>query len=335
MSKQLNDPRIAIIGCGALARIFYIPVFKKLKIKPSVLVDPDMRSLEELAAVSGASHIAASIEEVIDWIDAAIIATPNYLHAHQANYLLGNGKHVLLEKPMAASVKEGNDLLAMSRQSKVVLQIGMMRRFWRINKAVKKMLEDGILGTLQTISMQEGGVLNWPAQSTALFDPVQSLGGVLMDTGPHTIDLLCWWVGNQECEIQYEDDNQGGVEADCAINIDFKKTGIHAKIKLSRIRNMANEFIINGTKGRIKLKPYGNIFESSGRSIDKYIYNQYSSADLKQQGFIDLFEEQIKSWLLAIESGSDPLIDAESVLPSVRIIEQCYLNRRQMEYTWN
>jgi len=48
-----------------------------------------------------------------------------------------------------------------------------------------------------------------------------------------------------------------------------------------------------------------------------------------------LFTEQVQSWLLAIEQGTKPEIDAESVLPSIRMIEQSYKLRRQMEYAWN
>lgn len=335
MNNHLNIKHIAIIGCGALTRIFYLPILKKIGIHPSALVDPDINGIQDLVKDFGASQAASSIEEVIDSIDAAIIASPNYLHAPQAASFLNKGKHVLLEKPMAATEKDAVELNAVSQKRGAVLQIGMMRRYWKINKAVKSMLEKNILGNLVSISMQEGGVLNWPAQSTAIFNPSLSLGGVLMDTGAHTLDLLCWWVGNDDYELQYEDDNHGGVEADCSLNVEFKKGGTRAEIKLSRIRNMPNEFIIKGTKGWIKLKPYGNHFEGSSRNIERYIYNLYSSASLKEQSFDDLFEEQVLNWLSAIEKASKPVIDAESVLPSIRMIEQSYLHRKQIEYAWN
>ena len=94
-------------------------------------------------------------------------------------------------------------------------------------------------------------------------------------------------------------------------------------------------FFLKGTKGWIKLKPYGNVFESSDRRIEKYIYEKYPVEELKQQAFLDLFTEQVQSWLSAIEQGTKPEIDAESVLPSIRMIEQSYKLRRQMEYAWN
>jgi len=333
MNKK--NSRIAIIGCGALTRIFYIPALKKLDIIPYALVDPNVNSIDDLVKESGAQTVSPSVEEITGTIDAAIVASPNYLHKPQAKFLLDRSKHVLLEKPMAATEQEGRELINSSKQSGAVLQIGMMRRYWKINKAVKKIMEDELLGKLESVSMEEGGVLNWPAQSAAMFDPLKSLGGVLMDTGSHTLDLLHWWVQDEDYSLQYSDDNHGGVEADCNLVIDFNKKGIKATINLSRIRRMPDMFFLKGTKGWIRMKPYGNVFESSDRGIEKYIYDQYSAEELKQQSFIDLFTEQVQSWLLTIEQGANPEIDAESVLPSIRMIEQSYKLRRQMEYAWN
>ncbi len=330
-----NNLRLAIIGCGALSRIFYLPVLKKSTISTSVLVDPDIIGVSDLAKNYDVKKTSASLEEIIDDIDAAIVASPNFLHVPHAKLLLEKGKHVLLEKPIASTEKEVVELIISGKQSGAILQPAMMRRFWKLNKAVKKMLEEEVLGKLQTVSMLEGAVLNWPVQSTAIFNPQQSLGGVFMDTGSHTLDLLCWWVGDNNFELEYEDDNQGGVDTDCSLDVSFINKSVKANVKLSRIRNMPNEFILTGTKGWIKLKPYANMFESSGRGIDNYIYSLYTGEELKRQRFEDLFFEQVQSWLLSAEKGSTPVISAESVLPSIRMLEQGYKHRRQLNNAWN
>ena len=104
--------KIALIGCGALARVFYLPVLKKLFLAPEVLVDPDTKSIEELARLYDARTISASLEEIAGDIDAAIIASPNFLHFSQAKYLLEKGKHVLLEKPIASTSQQVRELAA-------------------------------------------------------------------------------------------------------------------------------------------------------------------------------------------------------------------------------
>lgn len=330
-----NLVKIAIVGCGALTKTFYQPVLNQLEIKPFALVDPFVERTKQLAKEWGAEKVVASAEEIINDVDAAIIASPNFLHASQAKLFLEKGKHVLLEKPMTVNGQEGLELISTAKNNDAVLQVAMMRRFWKLNIAIKKIIEQNLLGKISTISMLEGGVLNWPAQSLALFDKKQSLGGVLIDTGSHTLDLLCWWIKDQPSNIRYKDDNKGGVETDCELAFTFMNSGIKADVGLTRIRNMPNEFKITGEKGSIIVKPFGNIFETSDPGIKNQIYNFFSEKELAGQTIQDVFYDQVESWMKSIETGLKPAVDAESVLPSIQLIESCYNERTDMSYPWN
>jgi predicted dehydrogenase len=247
---------------------------------------------------------------------------------------LDKGKHVLLEKPMTISGQEGISLIGSAKVSGAVLQIAMMRRFWKLNIAVKKILENDLLGKLNEVSMLEGGVTNWPAQSIAMFDRKQSLGGVLIDTGSHTLDLLCWWMQDEVEHLQYADDNKGGVETDCELSFRFKTSGAEAKIGLSRIRNLQNEYLLKGEKGWIMVKPFGNVFETSDTGLTKQIFKIHTNNELTNQTIYNVFDEQVRAWLQAIKNNSKPAIDAESVLPSIQLIEHCYKERKGRSYPW-
>jgi predicted dehydrogenase len=326
--------KIALVGCGALTKTFYQPVLHRLGIKPFALVDPSLDRIKKLAEDWGAEKVAASPEEIADLADAAIIASPNFLHASQAKVFLEKGKHVLLEKPMTVSSAEGLSLVKTAETSGAVLQIAMMRRFWKLNKAVKKMLEEKSLGKIKEVSMLEGGVLNWPAQSLALFDKKQSLGGTLIDTGSHTLDLLCWWMQDEPAEIRYSDDDSGGVETDCTLNFIFKQSGIKTKVELTRIRNMPNEYRITGDKGWLMIKPFGNMFTASDSKISKQVNAVYSDLELRTQTIHDVFDEQVNTWINCISSGQASPVNAASVLPSIQLIETCYNNRKRKIYPW-
>ena len=330
-----NNIKIAFVGCGALTKMFYQPVLHRLGIKPFALVDPFTERTKVLAKEWGAEIVVASVEELPENIDAAIIASPNFLHAEQAKFFLEKGKHVLLEKPMTVNDEEGSALIATAKKSGASLQVAMMRRFWKLNIAVKKMLENNLLEKITSVSMYEGGVMNWPAQSLALFDKKQSLGGVLIDTGSHTLDLLCWWMQDTPVDIKYKDDYKGGVETDCELSFRFKNSGTKAEVCLTRIRNLSNEYKITGEKGWIMVRPFGNLFETSDSSITKQLYTIYPEAELKNQTIHDVFDEQVKSWLQAISTGSQPLVNAESVLPSIQLIENCYRERTDKSYPWD
>ena len=146
-----NNIKIALVGCGALAKTFYLPVLKRLGINLFALVDPSMEKTKELAKQWGIKKVIASPEEIVDVVDAAIIASPNFLHTSQAKLFLEKGKHVLLEKPIASTENEVMELIETAGRSGTVLQPGMMRRFWKINKAVKKLLQEELLGKLKII----------------------------------------------------------------------------------------------------------------------------------------------------------------------------------------
>jgi predicted dehydrogenase len=326
--------KIALVGCGALTKTFYHPVLHRLSIKPFVLVDPSVDRTKQLAIEWGAELVAASPEEIAGSVDAAIIASPNFLHASQAKIFLQNGKHVLLEKPMTVSSAEGTDLVNTADACGAILQVAMMRRFWKLNKAVKKILEQNVLGRIKEITIYEGGVLNWPAQSLALFDKKQSLGGTLIDTGSHTLDLFCWWMQDEAVDISYADDYCGGVETDCELEFRFKNSGVHTRVTLTRIRNMSNEYRITGEKGWLLIKPFGNMFETSDAKISKQIYAVHSDLELRSQTINDVFDEQVRTWIRCIESGTSSPVSAASVLPSIRLIENCYKNRKAKVYPW-
>ena len=71
----------------------------------------------------------ADYRDLVDEVDAAIIATPTYTHRDVALEFLNRGLHVLVEKPLAASVREADDLVAAGRRRKRVLQVGHVERF--------------------------------------------------------------------------------------------------------------------------------------------------------------------------------------------------------------
>src|SRR5262245_24610670 len=116
--------RVALVGCGALARIFYLPVFKHLSIVP-IIVDPNINAISDLLDNYKIEAVSSSLESIIDRIDGAIIASPNFLHFPQAKYLLENGKSILLEKPIASTEQQVKGLIRISDTSRVVLQPGM------------------------------------------------------------------------------------------------------------------------------------------------------------------------------------------------------------------
>jgi predicted dehydrogenase len=132
----------------------------------------------------------------VDGLDAVSICTPNYLHEPMVCAALAAGKHVLCEKPLAATLEQGERIAATARVSNRVCMIGFSRRYRDDSRAVKSLVESGELGE---IYHAHTGWLRRrfnPSVRGWFLSKAQSGGGPLIDLGVHMLDLALWFMGN-------------------------------------------------------------------------------------------------------------------------------------------
>jgi predicted dehydrogenase len=120
--------RTAVIGVGHLGRIHTRLISGLDSFLLAGVVDPvEQNRLAVAAEYHTTAH--ASHDELVGQIDAAVIATPTRFHHHVALDLLRRGIHVLVEKPLAASLAEAEELVQAARQHGALLQVGHVERF--------------------------------------------------------------------------------------------------------------------------------------------------------------------------------------------------------------
>lgn len=213
---MLNRPlNLAVIGCGAITEHAHLPVVASLDdFRVSVLVDRDLRRAGALAERYGVPRVAADYAQMDERPDAALIALPPHLHAQASILMLKQGVHVLVEKPMALSAADCDEMIQAAEATQAQLAVGLVRRFLSSFRLPRAILDANILGPVESFDVREGLVYDWPTVSDSLFRRETAGGGVLMDTGVYTLDALLFWLGEVE-SLEYFDDNHGGVEADC------------------------------------------------------------------------------------------------------------------------
>ena len=86
------------------------------------------RPATTLATAVGAKS-AAGIDTIVDEINLAVVATPNELHAEISAALMRSGVHVLIEKPIATTVADGEALVDVANNAGVALMVGQVERF--------------------------------------------------------------------------------------------------------------------------------------------------------------------------------------------------------------
>ena len=129
-------------------------------------------------------------------VEAAIVATPNYLHAPQAIALLEAGKHVLVEKPMAVSVAECDAMIAAARRGGARLMVAHCWRFHPDVLAVRNRVAAGEFGEI--VKTRGYGVHAGWGPSGWFAEKELAGGGALVDMGVHAIDTARFLLGDPE-----------------------------------------------------------------------------------------------------------------------------------------
>lgn len=194
MKSKLN---FAIIGCGRIAKRHAEHISKLANL--SAVCDIKKEKADKLAAeFNSRSHYG--IEKLLKAekdIDVISICTPNGLHAVHTIKSLNAGNHVLVEKPMALSVRDCEAMIKSSEDANKRLFVVKQNRFNPPIQALKKVLDENRLGKILSIQLNcfwnrdEDYYKNSDWKGTKKLD-----GGTLFTQFSHFIDLLYWLFGN-------------------------------------------------------------------------------------------------------------------------------------------
>jgi predicted dehydrogenase len=332
---NVNDrpPRIAIVGCGAVTERAHLPGSVAANVPISVLVDKDRARADQLARQYGIPSVLEDYMQLEGKAEGAIVALPHGLHAEASIALLRRGIPVLVEKPMALSASECDQMIQAASQSSQVLAVGLMRRFLRSALFAKDAIASGLLGNIESFDVRDGFIQSWPVASPAYYQRRQAGGGTLMDFGAHALDSLLWWLG-EVASFDYFDDNHGGVEADCELRL-VMKSGAKGIVELSRTRNLRRTAILVGDRAMLEVGLHTNQVRLRSRTGNPQVVGQVSAADTAgEQSYVDLMAEQLRDFLDAIRDKRPPRVPGTEGRRSVVMIEACYARRKPLELPW-
>ncbi len=325
----MDNTGIGIIGCGIWGTI-HAQTFSTSPYTRIVSVcDKDKDKAEQLSQKYGAKKYTTNYQEVLSnpEISAVSIATPDHTHTQIVLDALNAGKHVLVEKPLATSVKECKQILAARDASDAILMVDF-HNHWNIPFIqVKKMVDSGELGDLQMINVRLNDtifvptkMLSWASKSS----PVHFLGS-------HVVDLIRWITGDEIIKVysvsRSEVLRKKGIDTqDFYQSILEFSGGTTAYVENCWIlaENSPNIFEFKGDFTGSKGSTSVNV--SHHRMIEKYTEQGTGFPDVS--GVVDRYGQalgfctaSIEHFIDCVRNNSQPLVTGEDGLVATQVVE--------------
>jgi predicted dehydrogenase len=188
--------RVALLGSGYIPEFHARAVHEHPSAELVAVANWREQSATALAERFAIPRVTTDWNEIVEAtdVDAAVVATPNALHAPQSVALLRAGKHVIVEKPMATSVAECDEMIDASRASGALLMVAHCWRFRDEVLAMRERIASGELGEVVK-TRGYGAHATWGPEGWFV-DPVLAGGGALVDMGVHAIDTARFLLGD-------------------------------------------------------------------------------------------------------------------------------------------
>ncbi|UCD37826.1 MAG: Gfo/Idh/MocA family oxidoreductase [Fidelibacterota bacterium] len=326
-----NTPRLALIGCGAIAESFYLPALARHQnvMDQLILVDRDLARLDLLGNQHGIDRRETDYQRILGEVDGAIVATPPALHHQISMAFLQSGSHILCDKPLAEDGQQVHEMKTQAEEAGTHILVNNTRRLFPSSRRIKELIDTGTIGKLRSIEYHEGGPFSWPTVSGFYFDTKKNSKGITQDRGAHVFDLVCWWLGTKPTILDYKDDSYGGPEA--VAELTFSTSECQGVVKMSLLNKLSNRYVIKGESGSIT----GDVYDRLQFMITTHTgQSRTVKVPSKVRYFNDLAFELVDNFIQIIRGQATPLISATDVIPSIQLIDECYANRTRFDLPW-
>jgi xylose dehydrogenase (NAD/NADP) len=242
--------RFGILGTARIARSFVLGVSPSRRVIVSAVASRNADTARAFAKELEIARHFGSYEALLadPDIDAVYVPLPNSLHAEWSIAAVRAGKHVLCEKPLAATAGEARAMFDAARQHGVRLVEGYPYRAQPQTLKLRELLAGGIIGDVRLIQATFGFTLG--SDVDIRLDPCLA-GGALMDVGVYPVSLALMVAGARPTRVHAVAHWAGGIDRTLAASLQFA-SGLLAQINCSFDTGPNRQALIAGSKGVIE-----------------------------------------------------------------------------------
>ena len=306
--------KIALAGPGAFGRK-HLDGLKNIDgAKVTAIVDPDADLARKVADEYGVPNAFGDLDEALarDDVDAVILATPTQVHAEQAIRCMRAGKHVEVEIPVADSLADAEEVLAVQQETGLVCAVGHVRRF---NPSHQWMHQRIRAGELRIQQMDVQTYFFRRSNLNALGEPRSWTDHLLWHHAAHTVDLFQYQTGEKVVAVN---GIEGPHHSELGIAMDMS---IHLKTAGGAILTLSLSFNNDGPLGSFiryicdngtYLARYDDLVDGYDKEID------VSNVDVSMDG-IELMDRE---FLAAIEEGRESRASISQLIDCYRVLHE-------------
>jgi len=304
--------KVALAGAGAFGTKHLDGIKLIDGVEVISLIGRELGKTQEVADKYGIAHVSTNLADAlkIKEVDAVILCTPTQMHADQTKACLAAGKHVQVEIPLCDVLREGEEIVALQKQTGLVAMCGHTRRFNPSHQYVNQKIKGG------GFNIQQLDVQTYFFRRTnmnALGQPRSWTDHLLWHHAAHTVDLFAYQVGSP---IVKANAVQGPIHPTLGIAMDM---GIQLKAANGAICTLSLSFNNDGPLGTYfryigdtatYLARYDDLFTGKEEQID------VSKVAVSMNGI----ELQDREFFAAIQEGREPNASVAQVLPCYQVL---------------
>ncbi len=314
--------KFGLVGAGGIAQA-YAQAFNESDCCELVAV-ADVRedAAKALAEITGGKSYSDYRQFAEADMDAVIVATPPSTHPEIACFFMNRGTPVLCEKPLCLSIAEAEKMIGTAAENNVLFTMASKFRYCDDVIKAKGILASGVLG--KVLQFENAFTANVDMSQRWNSNAEISGGGVLIDNGTHSVDIIRYFLGGIESVLAVDAGGTQGLSVDENVKMFAKtKNNVTASVDLTWGINKELPYFISifGTNGTMHV----------GWRESKYRLNSSPDWTVFGGGYdkVASFRGKIENFTQALLGKDDLYIKPQDALASVRVIEAAYRSLNQ------
>lgn len=312
--KLTRKIRIGVIGAGRMGER-HCRVYSGLGVVEFVGIGDTSPERGRAVANRYGVEYFEDHRDLLDRVDAVSVVTPTPAHYEVARECLSRGLHVLVEKPLASTVREAAALVELARKADLVLQVGHIERF---NPAFLEL--ESIVADLQVVALS--------CRRLSPFDTSNTDVDVVFDLMIHDVDIALALLGPSVTSMQAQGRSARTHGADFAIANLSMQSGAIAILTASRVTEQKVRRVeITALDAYVEADLLNKSISIYRRTLPQYLSNHQRPLRYRQEGLVEQIyiptaeplQLELQDFARAVAEGRRPKVSGEEGLLALQV----------------